>query len=93
MPTDKQPTPEQTRDRLLGRITTILEEARKRPFMAPEIILAETRSALYAFMCEEFNNHAKFNGDVISRVFETLGLPNGATVEAMLAEIRRLKSR
>lgn len=88
MPT-KLPTPEQTRDRLLGAITKILED----PFVAPEIRTAHARTKLYALMCAEFNAFAAFHGDVIARVNKELGLPVGTGAEAILARVAYLSRR
>jgi len=48
------PTPEETRDRILGQLTAIIEVSEKKVFQAPEVRISCLRSNLYAFMLVEF---------------------------------------
>jgi hypothetical protein len=82
------PTPEQTRDRLLGRITAILEEG---AYDAPEVLMPRRRSALYAMMLEEFNAYAAFHGDAIAKLQVALGMPLTSGVEEMIAKVMHLR--
>ena len=84
-------TPEETRDRLLGAITKILEAQQKRAFTAPEIVLADTRSAIYALMMEGFADCGAFHVENNKAIRQALGLPDSATQERVLVAISNLK--
>ena len=87
----KLPTPDQTRDRLLSRITKILEAGD--PFAAPEVLLAQRRSALYVTMLEEFNTFAEFHGDAIAKMQLALGMPLTSSVEEMVTRALHLRKQ
>jgi hypothetical protein len=88
--TDKKlPTPEQTRERLLGEITKILEGGD--PYAAPEVLMPWRRSMLYAMMLEEFNTFARFHGDAIAKLQVALNVPLTSGVNEMVAKVMHLR--
>lgn len=88
----RQPTPEETRDRILGQITRIIEESEKRDAFQPhEVHVPRLRSALYAMMIEEFAECAHFHENVTARVRGALGLPLLATPNDIVKAVEHLK--